>query len=251
MEKKKKKKDFCFSFSMVLSFALNEKFSMGCGASVDIAPVAIASNTKMANFDVPQTTTGNLCDLLVVAKLNWSYSVHSVSSAITTKILIASHTTQQAISERLRQGLVGQNLSCYILNESTPSSLSARANIIQWCDVFVVLISRLYQRTRFCTEAIIYAKDTHKPVIVIYAEPTFRPYGALGAIATSAARSIILKDDSSLVHAVSDIAKTANAQVTKKADAVNVIDPIQVKKILHYALLFTFYLGEQTWGEQD
>ena len=122
--------------------------------------------------------------------------------------------------------------------------MTARASIIQGCDVFVVVVSRLYQRTRFCTEAIIYAKDMHKPVVVIYAELTFRPYGALGAIAASAARSIILKDDSSLAHAASDIANAAHAQVTKKADAVNVIDPIQVK-MLHYALLFTFYLGEQ------
>lgn len=68
----------------------------------------------------------------------------------------------------------------------------------------------------------------HKPVIVIYAEPTFRPYGALGAIAASAVRSIILKNDSYIVHAVSDIANAAHAQVKDRADAANVIDPIQV-----------------------
>ena len=70
--KRKEKEGFFFLlfFSMVLSFALNEKFFMGCGASTDTAPAAIASNKTMANLDVPQTTTGNLCDLLVDAKLN-------------------------------------------------------------------------------------------------------------------------------------------------------------------------------------
>ena len=173
--------------------------------------------------------------------------IHSVSSAITTKILIACHSSQQAISERLKQGLLDQNLSCYLLNENTPQSLTARANAIQWCDVFVVVISRLYQRTRFCTEAIIYAKDVHKPIIAIYAERTFRPYGALGAIATSATRSIILKDDSALVYAASDIANVAHSEVAKKADAVNAIDPTQVERsyYAYYIVCYLLYLDER------
>ncbi len=155
---------------------------------------------------------------------------HLVSSANITKILIASHSTQQTIGERLKQGLLDQNLSCYLLNESTPHSLTVRANAIQWCDVFIVVISRLYQRTSFCMEALNYAKDMRKPIIAILAERTFRPYGALGAISASAIQSIVLSDDNSFVHAVSDIANSARTQVIKKINTEeNVTDPSQVK----------------------
>ena len=154
-----------------------------------------------------------------------------VSNSNTTKILIASHTTQQTISERLKQGLLDQNLACYLLNEYTPHSLSARANAVQWCDIFVVVICRLYQRTSFCMEALNYAKDMRKPIIAILAESTFRPYGALGAISASAMRSIVLTDDSSFGHVVSAIANSVRTQVATKANAINVTDPSQVKII--------------------
>ncbi|CAF5114675.1 unnamed protein product, partial [Rotaria sp. Silwood1] len=105
-------------------------------------------------------------------------------------VLITCHTNQQNIVEQLRRGLTNQNFTCYVLTETTPQSIVARANLIRWCDVFIVFISRTYQRTFFCMETINYAKDIRKPTIAISAESNFQPYGALGAIAASAARSM-------------------------------------------------------------
>jgi hypothetical protein len=162
-----------------------------------------------------------------------------VLNANTTKILITYHTTQQTVSERLKQGLLDQNLACYLLNESTPHSSSARANAVQWCDIFVIVISRSYQRTHFCMEALNYAKDLRKPMIAILAESTFQPYGALGVISASAIQSIVLSDDNSFGHAVSTIANSARTQKTAKANTVNVVDPSEVKMIYQYCYLKT------------
>ncbi|CAF1121320.1 unnamed protein product [Adineta steineri] len=189
---------------------------MGCGTSnnsivhtsIDVNSAAMIPNTTMLNLDTSQTT--------------------AVSNTNTIQILIASHTSQQTISERLKQGLLNQSLSCDILNESKPHSLNARANAIQWCDVFVVVISRLYQRTSFCMEAINYAKDKRKPIIAVFAEPNFRPYGALGAILASAIRSIVLTDDSSFAHAISEIRKSTRTKVEKTTNTVNVKDPSEM-----------------------
>jgi hypothetical protein len=82
-------------------------------------------------------------------------------------------------------------------------------------------------------EALNYAKDMHKPIVAIFADHTFRPYGALGAITASATRSIVLNDNSSFPHAVSDIANTAHA--IKKTNGVNVIDISQVK-VLYFII---------------
>jgi hypothetical protein len=230
---------------------------MGCGASnnnigttsTPVVSAAIAPNTKMSNLDVLQTTTSNQFDSKIHFRSKFGiFFSRLVPSTNTSKILIVSHTTQQKISERLRQGLLNQNLSCYLLNESTPHSLTVRANVIQWCDVFVVIISRLFQRTPFCMEALNYAKDMHTPIIAIYADRTFRPYGALGAITASAIRSIVLNDDNSFPHAVSDIANTAHAQTKKETDGANIIDESQVK-ILYFITdhkndYFLFYSDE-------
>lgn len=148
----------------------------------------------------------------------------SASIINTYQILIASHTTQKPISEQLRNGLLDQNFSCDLLNESTPQSLSARASAIQSCDIFLVVICRLYQRNQFCMEAVSYAKDIHKPIIAVLAESSFRPYGALGAISASAIQSIVLSDDNSLMHAVSDITQYVRTMIPREVHAVNATD---------------------------
>ncbi len=214
---------------------------MGCEASNNnivttptrVDSAAIAPDTKVSNLNASQTKTGTVFGLTLIFHLRLLFFFQVVSNANPARILIASHSTQQTISERLRQGILDQHLLCYLLNESTPHSLHTRANAIQWCDVFVVVISRLYQRTSFCMEALNYAKDMHKPIISILAERTFQSYGALGVISASAIRSIILSDDSSFVHVASDIANSVHTQMTKKTNAVNVTDPSQVK-ILYY-----------------
>lgn len=146
-----------------------------------------------------------------------------------TKILIASHSTQQTISERLQQGLLEQGVFCYLLNENTPHSLSARANAIQWCDVFIVISSRLYQRTYFCMEALKYAKDRQKTIVAILGERSFRPYGALGCISASALRSIVINDDTGFEHVMSQIINSACTDLTKVRDDSRFMHPSQVK----------------------
>jgi hypothetical protein len=82
-------------------------------------------------------------------------------------------------------------------------------------------------------EAINYAKDRRKPIITIFVEATFRPYGALGAITASAIKSIVLKDDGAFVHAVSEITYTARTQIIKSTNTVNAKEPLQVKMVYH------------------
>ncbi|UJR23954.1 hypothetical protein I4U23_026922 [Adineta vaga] len=198
---------------------------MGCGSS---SKNVVITSTSAVSVDI----TANAA----LSNPNMSTTT-AVSNSNTTKILIANHTTQQTISERLKQGLIDQSLQCYLLNEITPKSLDVRAKTIQWCDVFIVIISRLYQRTVFCMEALNYAKDQRKPIIAVLAEPTFRPYGALGAIVATAIHSTILSEDSSFVHIVSEITNCARTQIKPKANNVNVKDPSQINETVVNTIL--------------
>ena len=123
-------------------------------------------------------------------------------------ILLAGHSSLRSTSERIRQDLLNEGFSCHLIDESTPRSLSNRAELIQWCDLVVVVINRLYQRTFSCMETLNYAKDIRKPLVSILAEATFRPYGALGAISASAIQSIVMKEESSVARALIKIART-------------------------------------------
>ena len=131
-----------------------------------------------------------------------------LSDANRRNILLASHSSLRTASEGIRQGLLKEGFSCYLLDEETPRSLSNRAEIIQWSDLFVVVINRLYQRTFSCMEAFNYAKDIRKPIVSILAEATFQPYGALGAISASAIQSMVMKEERSTVRALADVAQT-------------------------------------------
>ncbi|CAF4480985.1 unnamed protein product, partial [Rotaria sp. Silwood2] len=159
--------------------------SMGCGASSEVLNDAeFNSNAAIARQLPPSQQE----------RAKWSSSTPKMSSG-STNVLITCHTNQQKIAETLRKYLTNLKLTCDILTDIIPQSIVARANLIRWCDVFIVFISRSYQRTFFCMETINYAKDVHKPIIAILAESNFQPYGALGAISASAVRSIILADD--------------------------------------------------------
>ena len=74
-------------------------------------------------------------------------------------VLITCHTDQQSIAEQLQKCFTNKQHICFILTNTTPESIIARANLIRWCDVFIVIISRKYQQTHFCMETINYAKD--------------------------------------------------------------------------------------------
>ena len=151
------------------------------------------------------------------------------STRSTMNVLLSCHTDQANVSEQLHQAFARQTFSCYVIDESTPDSLSARANLVRWCDVFVVIISRAYQRTPFCMETINYAKDVRKPVIAVLAEPEFQPYGALGAICASAIRYLVLDRDGISQNVVAELSNAISAQQSKKKSTKGVIDPAQVR----------------------
>ena len=153
-------------------------------------------------------------------RLDFPFRVDSTSSAM--NVLISCHTDQANIREQLPRAFA-------VIDESTPDSLSARANLVRWCDVFVVIISRAYQRTPFCMETINYAKDVRKPVIAVLAEPEFQPYGALGAICASAIRYLVLDRDGISQNVVAELSNAISAQQSKKKSTKGVIDPAQVR----------------------
>lgn len=143
-------------------------------------------------------------------------------------IVITCHSSQQNIAEQLRRNLTNKNSTSYIINEITPQSISARANLIRWCDVFIVVISRMYQRTLLCMETINYAKDIHKPIIAILGESNYQPYGALGAISASAVGSLVLGNDGVSEKIIAQLSNIISIIKNKKKNAKNVVDPATV-----------------------
>ncbi|CAF4178809.1 unnamed protein product, partial [Adineta steineri] len=140
-------------------------------------------------------------------------------------ILISCHTNQQQIAEQIKDNLSKHRSTCYIINETTPESVVARANLIRWCNVFIVNISRMYQQTTFCMETINYAKDVRKPIVAIYTESNFQPYGALGVISSSAIQSIVLENDGVSENIIEQLSNTISSQENKKNNGKNVTDP--------------------------
>ena len=143
-------------------------------------------------------------------------------------VLITCHSHEQNIAEQLRNKLTKQHFTCYIVTETTPESISARANLIRWCDVFIVIISRMYHRTCFCMETINFAKDARRPIIAILAESNFQPYGALGAISASAVKSIALGNDGVSENLIAQLSTFIPTQNNKKRDTKNITDPAKV-----------------------
>ncbi|CAF1183320.1 unnamed protein product [Rotaria sp. Silwood1] len=196
---------------------------MGCGASNNsVADAQLNSNAAFAPTLPPTQQQQKQQETIKSAP-----STPKMSTA-GKNVLITCHTNQQNIVEQLRRGLTNQNFTCYVLTETTPQSIVARANLIRWCDVFIVFISRTYQRTFFCMETINYAKDIRKPIIAISAESNFQPYGALGAIAASAARSMILTNDGISQNVITELSNVISTQKNKKS-AKNVVDPEKIE----------------------
>ncbi|CAF4220031.1 unnamed protein product, partial [Adineta steineri] len=144
-------------------------------------------------------------------------------------ILISCHTNQQQIAEQIKNNLSKHRFTCYIINETTPKSIVARANLIRWCNVFIVNISRMYQQTTFCMETINYAKDVRKPIVAIYTESNFQPYGALGVISSTAIQSIVLENDGVSESIIEQLSNTISSQGNKKNNGKNVTDPEKMK----------------------
>lgn len=141
------------------------------------------------------------------------------SASTPSNILISCHSEQEKIAETLIQSLgQGDQFLCHLITERTPQSLSARANRVRWSDIFIVLISRAYQRTPFCMETIHYAKDVSKLVIAILVQTTFQPYGALGAIAASAVGSFVWNES-----ILEPLKTTIARQTIKKKGPTNLV----------------------------
>ena len=144
-------------------------------------------------------------------------------------VVISCHGDQKNLAEQLQKSLSNKNFACFVLSDTTPQSIIARANLIRWCDVFIVIISRSYQRTLFCMETINYAKDVQRPIITVLAERNFEPYGGLGAISASTAESFVLDNGGISENIISQVANTISAQKYKKKNTRNIADPAAVK----------------------
>lgn len=143
-------------------------------------------------------------------------------------VVISCHSDQKNLVEQLRKGLSNKNYSCYVVNETSPQSISARANLTRWCDVFVVITGRMYQRTLFCMETVYYAKDLRKPIVSILGERNFEPYGGLGAISASAVGLLVPDKDGVSENIISQLVNVIATQKNTKKDVKNVVDPSKV-----------------------
>lgn len=144
-------------------------------------------------------------------------------------VVISCHGDQKNLAEQLQKSLSTKNFTCYIVSDTIPQSLTARANLVRWCDVLLIIISRSYQQTLFCVETIYYAKDIARPVIAILAEKNFEPYGGLGAISASAVGSFEVENNGLSEKIISQVANTVSAQQYKKKNTKNIADPATVK----------------------
>ncbi|CAF1290838.1 unnamed protein product [Adineta steineri] len=204
---------------------------MGCGASNN---VAADDSQQVPNAAVKSTSSRSLQE--DQRKQQTTERVSAAPQASTTastsntmNVLISCHTNQQEIAEQIKSNLSKHRFTCYIINETTPESIVARANLIRWCNVFIVNISRMYQQTAFCMETINYAKDVRKPVITIYAESNFQPYGALGAISASTIQSIVLTNEGVSENIIAQLSNAISSQENKKNTGKNVTDPEKIK----------------------
>lgn len=149
------------------------------------------------------------------------------------RLLISYHSQRQTIAEQFSLGLIRNDIVCHLIDENRPKLLNHRANLIEWCDVCIVFVDRNYHRTYACMEALTYAKDIRKPTISILVEPTFQPYGALGAISASAIHSAVLQDSQTASEIFDEVVEVARKQLrTKFENKKNTIDPLKVIDLL-------------------
>ncbi|CAM4969209.1 unnamed protein product [Rotaria socialis] len=192
---------------------------MGCGAS--FSPAAherINSNAVIA-------ITSSAITQQELIKSN--QSTPAMSSA-TINVLITCHQNEKNVADRLRSQLIDLKFNCYVLVDAMPQSTVARANLIQWCDVFISIISRSYQRALFCMETINYAKYHGIPIVVILAESNFQPYGALGVISAGAVHTMLLDDDGISENVLAQLSDALANQKIKK-NSKNVTDPAKME----------------------
>lgn len=209
---------------------------MGCGASNNTQAIsAVAIDRVQSNpprsHQPASMAEGRSATLLA----------SSVSNANKTRILISYHSNRQAIGEQLSHAWTKEGCWCHVLDENTPEFLNTRAALIQWCDFYVLLIDRNYHRAYSCMEALTYAKDIRKSFLSILVEPTFEPYGALGAISASALHSTVLQNSQALAQIAQETSDFMKNQMKSKTDEkTDSHDPLEV------SLIFAGHLSEMT-----
>ena len=98
------------------------------------------------------------------------------------KILISYQSLSGKFVEKLNKYLKSNGYDTLLVTETEPVSLSVRARAVKFCNVFLVIASRLYQQSTVCMELLNYAKDQKKQIHAINPNANYRPFGALGAI---------------------------------------------------------------------
>ena len=93
-------------------------------------------------------------------------------------------------------------------------------------------------------EALNYAKDIRKPTVSILAEPTFQPYGALGAIAASSLNCILIDDDKNNTHIHDRSITSAVLEIVKVAQNLVKSDGIDNTKIENSEVILEMCLNQ-------
>ncbi|CAF3343621.1 unnamed protein product [Rotaria sp. Silwood2] len=103
---------------------------MGCGASNNgIADAQLNSNAAFSSTLPPSQQQQKQQETTKSAS-----SAPKMSTAV-KNVLITCHSNQQNIAEKLRKGFADHNFACYIITDTTPPSIVARANLIRWCNL--------------------------------------------------------------------------------------------------------------------
>ncbi|CAF1219090.1 unnamed protein product [Didymodactylos carnosus] len=207
---------------------------MGCGASETVT--LPTTNTNGNHYQ--QSSANQRQQKLVKAEekeiqpsresFTPSSTMANNSTTSSINVLIGCHSDQHSLGEQFRTACQKSALNVYLLTESQPKTLGARANLIRWCDVYVVLISTSYKRTMACMEIINYANELRKSIITVQAEKDFRPYADLGAIAASSLKMINL-DENSPSNGIAETVNLIGSKVKKGKQGKNVIDPAKVQ----------------------
>lgn len=108
-------------------------------------------------------------------------------------VLISYNSDSISEVNYLNDQLKPFDFNIYLINESDPSQISIRCNLVKKCDSFIVITSRGFQKNNFCMELVNYAKDLKKPIFVFNKKISFRPFGALGAIIVGCAQNEIIE----------------------------------------------------------
>lgn len=85
------------------------------------------------------------------------------------------------------------------VTDDSPHALDlvARAQIVDWCHVFVMLTSRQYQRSKNCLNLASYARDAQKSIVGVIVQNNFVPCGRTALFCAATGKHIIASTDTS------------------------------------------------------